>query len=1272
MSAHGGIITSEFLETIQGENVKNPRVEPQCFAAFNQPTPTKDKRELGDKIANSFKLLLERWDAISLRYQKMSVSEARSKWMVPLFKELGFDPDFRREEIVVGGDDKLRFRLSHRGWSSELAPKIHMVAPAQDLEEASDGGEGEVVRRGRTRSPHDEMQAYLNVTKGLKWGIVTNGILLRVLREYFHTTTKGYVEFDLENIFRERSFTDFRAMYRLVHASRFLPDQDGTSPLEQFYKESVAAGVKVGEDLRKNVKKAIEALGNGFLTPELTKKMIEDEEFCKAYYAELLRVIYRLLFLLFAEQRAMLPTKGSLYIEEYSITRLREMAETRHGKDDHHDLWEGLRVTFHMLKKGCLPLKVFGYNGSLFDDAELSILSQQQCKNEDVLRAIRNLTLVEEERVLKRINYLDLGVEEIGSIYESLLDFAPRVFDKEQEIDEENVPSNTFFLDPRGVARKSSGSYYTHPRLIDELIKSALKPVVDDKIANVVDKQNALLSVKVCDPACGSGAFLIAANNYLSRELAKLRTGQAEPSDKEVKKATREVLQHCIYGVDLNPMAVELAKVSLWINSCVEDMPLNFLDHHIKCGNSLIGSNSELLSKGIPDKAFDPVGEEDKTISKRIKLQNSIQQKDKLLSEFGIGTIEAKKEAQEYASLSELAEKSSEDVDAKKSKYIALVKSPEFLKEKEVANCWTSAFFCPLNKEAPQPPTQGILRSIQLRGLTSIHKETANMIEKLSKDYSFFHWEFEFPDVFLGEGKGFDCIIGNPPWDKLIKNSDEFFNFYVPDYRAQNNRDKKRLQEELCKDNVILKRWLECDNYFSHTTKFFVQSDAFVYQGSGTINAFKLFIEKAYQICGLNGRIGLLVPSGVYTDEGCTELRKLLFDKTKLEYLLCMENKQKIFPIHSSFKFVVLVTGKGGPTEEFSAGFMIHDLDVLSNLKENGLRIPVRLVKRFSPDTLSVMEFASQEEIMLMEKLYGDIPLLGEEISGTWNAKFHRELHLSDDKDIIQTKQTPLRIFEGKMIHHYYYLYEEPRFWMLEKDALDFYAHWGYQAWKEYRLAYRLVASSTNETTLITTIIPKDAASVNSLMILEVHSLKAKNLVENISESEQCFLTALMNSFVMNYILRRKISANLSAFYIYQLPIPRYKAGNWFFDQLVCRSARLICTTDEYAELWAEVYRTTWKNISQDLTSELDDWSILEPKWTTNCGVQGWDETKHDIGKRAQLRCEIDAFVAHLFKLTEPELKYILSTFPIVKEKTPWLIDGVIREYIRLSKHLKT
>jgi len=791
MSANGGIITSEFLEIIRGEKVANPKVQPESFATFNAVAP-KNKAELDQWIVDSWDRLRERWDSLSNRYLKMNVSDARSKWMVPLFKELGFDPGFIKEEIAVDGDDKLRFRLSHRGWISAGAPILHMVAPSQDLEEAGDGTEGEVVRRGRSRSPHDELQAYLNVTKGFKWGIVTNGVLLRVLREYYHTTTKGYVEFDIENIFRERSFTDFRAMYRMAHASRFMPDKDGVCPLEQFYKESVTAGVTVGENLRRNVKKAIEALGNGFLTTELAKKMTEDEEFCRAYYSELLRVVYRLLFLLFAEQRAMLPTRDSLYAEEYSIMRLRELAETKHGKDDHFDLWEGLKVTFDMLRRGCPPLKVFGYNGSLFDDSELSILSQISCKNEEIAKTIRHLTLVEEEGALKRINYLDLGVEEIGSIYESLLEFVPKVFDHEEETDECKVPAFAFFLDARGTTRKTTGSYYTNPRLIDELIENALKLVVEEKFKGTEDKDKAILSIRICDPACGSGAFLISANNYLAKELARLRSSQNEPSDREVKRATRDILQHCIYGVDLNPMAVELAKVSLWINSCVEDMPLNFLDHHIKCGNSLIGTNEDYLKEGIPDNAYVSGYGEEKDLSRKYSSINKNQRSMITLDEaFGVKpTVDW---ISRYEELSDIKENAVEDVELKKNRYASIIDSSEWHSKKSVSDTWTAPFFWTLSLDQPPPPTTATLRVLNDHNENAVRSATINAVNKLSLKYRFFHWHLEFPDIF-SKG-GFDVVLGNPPFLGGYKirgaYGDKFTNFL--DYRYEPTKGRADL-----------------------------------------------------------------------------------------------------------------------------------------------------------------------------------------------------------------------------------------------------------------------------------------------------------------------------------------------------------------------------------------------------------------------------------------------------------------------------------------------
>lgn len=721
-------------------------------------------------------------------------------------------------------------------------------------------------------------------------------------------------------------------------------------------------------------------------------------------------------------------------------------------------------------------------------------------------------------------------------------------------------------------------------------------------------------------------------------------------------------------------MAVELAKVSLWINSCVENMPLNFLDHHIKCGNSLIGASPELLKKGVPDEAFLPLNPNEKEISKKIRFRNSMQRNDRMITEFQ-SLRDQKHEAREFALLDNLNEKTTEDIEIKKKKYLQLTSSLDAKKRKDIADAWVATFFWSLNQGASEPPTQGSLRLMQNKGIESIEKNTAETIRELSAKYSFFHWHLEFPDIFESENKGFDCLIGNPPWDMIKENSDEFFSFYDENYRSLNSKEKKKLQKEICLTPSIQEKWSNYENYFAHITKYCVHSGVFTYQGTGHLNAFKLFLERACQIIGVTGRFGLLVPSGIYTDEGCTELRKFLFEKTKLEELFCFENRQKIFPIHSSFKFVILVAQKGGSTEKFAAGFMLHDLDVLPALRANGLKLPVSLVRSFSPDTLSVMEFVNQDEIYLMEKLYGKVPLLGTKLEGLWNVVFHRELNQTDDHELLQTNETPVRIFEGKMIHQFYHLYEAPRFWLFEKDALDFYARRGYQAWQEYRLAYRAVASSTNETTLIATIIPKNTGSVESLRILELYNLDQNNkLSKNINSNEQLFLTAIMNSFVVNYVTRRKVSANLSAFYIYQLPVPRGTSGTWFFDQLVPRAARLVCTTEEYSDFWGEVYKEEWNLLSKKDggTSELDDWSKLGSKWYTSYGLQGWDETKHDIGKRAQIRCEMEALIAHLYKLTKEEVQYVLSTFPIVKEKTPWIIDGTLGEFTRLSKQLKT
>jgi len=321
----------------------------------------------------------------------------------------------------------------------------------------------------------------------------------------------------------------------LAHASRFRK-QNGSFPIEQFYEESVAAGVRIGEDLRGNVKKAIELLGNGLLDQKTREELSQDEDQTRIYYQELLRIIYRILFIMFAEQRGMLPMHNSLYAEEYSIARLREKSESRILMDSHFDLWYGLKATFTLISEGSEELGVFGYNGELFDDSLLPLIPSLKCRNDILLRVMRFLTCYEKGKVLQRINFLDIGVEEIGSIYESLLDYSPRVLKIAETIDNHHYSSGKFALDPRGASRKTTGSYYTDKRLIDELIDSTLKPLVDGILNNTEfskkEKIGAILNMKACDPACGSGAFLIAINNFLGKILAQIRTGEEIPSEK--------------------------------------------------------------------------------------------------------------------------------------------------------------------------------------------------------------------------------------------------------------------------------------------------------------------------------------------------------------------------------------------------------------------------------------------------------------------------------------------------------------------------------------------------------------------------------------------------------------------------------------------------------------------------------------------------------------------------------------------------------------------
>lgn len=340
------------------------------------------------------------------------------------------------------------------------------------------------------------------------------------------------------------------------------------------------------------------------------------------YYRQLLRIVYRLLFLFVAEDRGLLLDPAAdektrrRYVDYYSTARIRRLAERQRGTR-HSDLYHGLVLVMDKLGSdaGCPELALPALGSFLWSPGAIADLVGCHIPNADLLRAVRELAFTVDGHTLRAVDYKNLGAEELGSVYESLLELHPKIHQE----------AGTFELGTAaGHERKTTGSYYTPTSLINCLLDSALDPVVDEaaKKPAAEEAEKAILNLKICDPACGSGHFLIAAAHRVGKRLAAVRTGDEEPAPDAVRTAVRDVIGRCIFGVDINPMAVELCKINLWLESLTPGRPLSFLDHHIQCGNSLLGATPALLKKGIPDEAFTPIEGDDKKVCAAMKRQN--------------------------------------------------------------------------------------------------------------------------------------------------------------------------------------------------------------------------------------------------------------------------------------------------------------------------------------------------------------------------------------------------------------------------------------------------------------------------------------------------------------------------------------------------------------------------------------------------------------------------------------------------------------------------
>ena len=777
-------------------------------------------------------------------------------------------------------------------------------APTERLDDSVER-HGDPERGVRKRSAWGVLQEYLNAADTALWGIVTNGLVLRIGRDNASLTRPAWIEVDLERVFVEERFADFSMLWLLAHASRFGRDGQPVTDcaLEQWRTEGREQGSRAREQLRGGVEAALKALGQGFLehrTNTTLRAALADGSLTPpAYFNELLRLVYRVIFLLTVEERGILhpePPENEeerrrydeavrLYADGYGLRRLRERAVRHSAHDRHDDLWRSLKPVFGALgRDGGEPSLALPGLGGLFGADQCPHLDSGALENRRLLTAVFHLAWLREGDALARVNWKDMGVEEFGSVYESLLELVPVI----------GADLRTFSFagedESAGNARKTSGSYYTPDSLVQQLLDTTLEPVVTDRLAAQPEqKAQAILDITVVDPACGSGHFLLGAARRLAGHLARVRAG-GTPGAAEYRHALRDVVTHCIHGVDRNPMAIELARMALWLEAYTPDRALGFLDHHLVCGDALLGLiDLKAVGAGIPDEAFKALTGDDKDVAKVVAKLNrearrSLEAEAKrgqLSLALGTETL-----ARKFAALDALADDGLDSVATKRAQYAALRAEAEQDRLALAADLFVGAFLVPKQlapgqkalteqQAAQRFPTTASVR-MALEGTLGATHPVASATRQVCAVARVFHWPLAFPQVFAKGG--FDVVLGNPPWERIKLQEQEYFANVAP--QVAQARNKAARDREIAKledapagspERAVYEGFVRAKQLAEAASVFCHAEARYPLTGVGDVNTYALFAETMYRIVASRGRMGVVLPTGIVTDDSTKE-----------------------------------------------------------------------------------------------------------------------------------------------------------------------------------------------------------------------------------------------------------------------------------------------------------------------------------------------------------------------------------------------------------------
>ena len=840
--------------------------------------------------------------------------------------------------------------------------------------------------------------------------------------------------------------------------------------------------------------------------------------------------------------------------------------------------------------------------------------------------------------------------------------------------DDEINPDVLGYIFEKYINQKEFGAYYTRPEITEYLCERTIHRLVLDgvnspEVPGVAPARqfesvaelligldaplcrqllhNVLPNLTLLDPACGSGAFLVAAMKTLinvyaavvgrieflnNRSLSDwLRTTKRDhPSIGYFIK--KRIITDNLFGVDIMEEATEIAKLRLFLAlvAVVDHVdqlePLPNIDFNILAGNSLIG----LMH--VEDEEFNRRNAQGNLFRK--SYQEILKEKNRLIEQY-----------RHTSSISEDLTALRDNIQRKKAEALETLDQillDEFSKHLGIKfdqATWDAA------KNTEGKPTKRALTLADIRALRP------------------FHWGYEFDEILNKRG-GFDAIITNPPWEVFKPYAKEFFDDHSNLVSANKMRieDFEKEKAKLLRNSVVRGAWLDYLSRFPHVSAFFRSAPQYKNQISivngkkaGTdINLYKLFLEQCFNLLTAGGQCGIIVPSGIYTDLGSKQLRELLFSETEVDSVFGLSNERYIFEgVHHSWRICLLSFEKGRATAAFTAGFRVNPREAVApdqlehflHSPSQHVRIPVALVRRLAPESLSVMEFRTETDLRITEQMLR-FPRLDAEIEGQWNLVLCNEFHMTNDSHLYKTApgRGRLPLCEGKMIHQFDHHRAEPKYWLDEEEArkellaarlkragalpgaprdidpavvkLDY---------ESYRLAFRDVARSTDERTLIAAVLPRRVFCPHTITLESVFTDQVLNgqLMLNVpllTTRARLFLLGVFNSFTVDYLLRQRVATHVSFFFVYNLPVPRLDDQDPLFNAIAQRAAQLTCTTPEFDDLAKEI------------------------------GLRGHEGGATDPAERARLRAELDGLIAHLYGLTEEEFAYILTTFPVVPQ----------------------